>query len=982
MRKTSIFLVVCLGMLWPVSVRAQGPTPPITPTPVPFCPPDLQETCDWGVAVANEYGLRFVLAVIVLALAFWILRRFQKAAETTIEGGLGRALDTAQKANQADDLTTRYLKKASVTYARFKFRGLPRHIAKNDANRLSLDQAYISVRVVSASEHSSTGKMGKRGEDTAEVMGRLEKSEPVELTDVLQKPENRRLAIIGVAGSGKSTLLQWAGLACARSHLGQGLKEDQKDFVKALGGGRILPIFIPLRAYNEHCKQKQVHRSAKSLLEFMACHFSENQSDCEFAVDFFQDKLRRPCLLMFDGVDEVEKDDRPGVRSAIEHLLDDFAHPRLYCLVTSRPTAAYVPEQIHGFRQCEVLLLTPDQREQLIRFWHGAVFLDEPVEAQSKASQLIQRIDSAPTQVQDLATTPLMVTIFCMVSYSHDLPRLRAQLYEDAVEILLTETVHHEGDFYKGLEQWGGMGWGARCLRLSFIAFTMQKKEVLELPETDLVELIWNKFGLERETAQESARQFLRLIAERGGLLEAVDDKYAFYTHATFQEYLSGRYLAQEMNASDQEAFLAQKFTDDRWRESIRLAAGYLSIRSQEPADRFVKLLAGLGQTSAERASALTLAGESLVDMLDESRVPQTVQSLAKDMQVSLASNPPIVEIPTRQRLGLALGELDDPRFTTSTIKETEVILPHLISVPACVFRMGTNEDDDEIIKEQGAQSWDDEKPAHSVSLSEYAIGKYPVTNAEFRCFWKQGGYDPHAEWWSEDGRKWRTGSWKSDFSWLPNDDLKKQWKEWLERRPVELRDRPFWWDDPKWNGANLPVVGITWFEMEAYCNWLSLVTSKSFRLPTEAEWEHAARGPQNLIWAWGNVWNSEKANTDDTEKKLGNTSPVGMYSHGASPYGLEDMIGNVWEWCLDWYDENEYRNRKDGVQNPRGPKSGSARVLRGGSWYDLRNFARCSFRSRHEPDGFDGNLGFRVVCSPSFPSLDSDSLRSESLSP
>ncbi len=969
MRKVLIFLVICSSILMPVSARAQAPTPPPTATPVPICPPDLQKTCDWGIAVTREYGIWVLLLGVLLAIIVWIFKRIQKVAETTAEGGLSKVWETAEKEDRSKDLTTRYLRKASVTYARFKFRGLPRHIAKNDANRLSLDQAYISVRVLSESEKPTTEKSGKHSE-AGELVGHLEKSEPVVLTDVLKKNENRHLAIIGVAGSGKSTLLQWAGLACARSYLGERLKEDQEEFVKALGGGKILPIFISLRAYNEYCKQKKINRSARSLLEFMASHFSENQSDCEFAVEFFQEKLRGPCLLMFDGVDEVEKDDRAGVRTAIEHLLVDFEHPKLYCLITSRPTAAYISDQMHGFRQCEVQLLTPEQRENLIHFWHKAVFLDEPGEAGRRISQLIQRIDNAPRQVQELAVTPLMVTIFCMVSYSHDLPRLRAQLYEDAVEILLTETVHHEGDFYKGLEQWGGMGWGARCLRLSFIAFTMQNKKVLELPETDLVELIWGKFGVERESAQESARQFLRLIAERGGLLESVDEKYAFYTHATFQEYLSGRYLAQEMNARDQESFLAANFIDDRWRESVRLAAGYLSIRSQEPADRFVKLLAGLGNTPAERACALTLAGEALVDMMDESRVPQTVRAFTAVMKTSFISNPPTIEIPIRQRLGLALGELGDPRFSISMMNGTRVVLPEMIPILKSVFRMGTNEGDEKIIAEQGAQSWDDEKPSHLVSLSEYSIGKYPVTNAEFRCFWEQGGYDPKANWWSEDGRIWRTGAWDSDFSWLPNDDLKKQWKEWLTRRPLELRDRPFWWDDSKWNAENLPVVGITWFEMEAYCNWLSHVTSKPFRLPTEAEWEHAARGPENLIWSWGNGWDSEKANTDEAEKKLGNTSPAGMYPHGASPYGVEDMIGNVWEWCLDWYDENEYRNRRNGVQNPRGPKTGQARVLRGGSWDDLRNHARCSYRSWYGPDDFNINVGFRLVCSPSISEL------------
>ena len=191
-----------------------------------------------------------------------------------------------------------------------------------------------------------------------------------------------------------------------------------------------------------------------------------------------------------------------------------------------------------------------------------------------------------------------------------------------------------------------------------------------------------------------------------------------------------------------------------------------------------------------------------------------------------------------RYRLGIALGELGDPRFIVS---EKNIIIPKTIAIPAGGFRIGTSEEDEKIIKEQGAQSWDDEKPSHHVRLSEYSIGKYPVTNAEYRSFWEQGGYDPNADWWSPDGRKWRTGQWVANLEWIADEKLRKDYEEWLAERPVERRDRPFWWDDPKWNGANLPVVGISWFEMEAYCAWLSAVTGKYFRLPTEAEWEHAA---------------------------------------------------------------------------------------------------------------------------------------------
>ncbi|MDI6770683.1 MAG: SUMF1/EgtB/PvdO family nonheme iron enzyme, partial [Anaerolineales bacterium] len=866
MRRMTLLVLTLFVLLGVTPAYAQTPTPP-TPTPVPILPPAWQEFYAWASAFVSEYGVWAGLLILVGLVAIWLWQQFNKVAEQKTKTAIDNVLERGKTARKTSDITRQYLEKTSITYARFKFRGLPRHVARNTANRLSLDQAYVTLRVSPESERTQDEKATKRGlHESGEVIGRMEKPEPVLLAGILTKDESHRLAVIGVAGSGKSTLLQWAGLACARARLGKLLTQEQEEFVHALGSEIPLPIFIPLRAYNEHCRQKGLNRSVKSLLDFMACHFSENQSDCEFTIDFFARHLSKPCLLMFDGMDEVEKDDRAGVRSAVEQLLDDCEHPHLYCLIASRPTASYVPEQMAGFRRCDVQRLSPEQRDELIQFWHRAVYEDETAQGERKAADLIKRIDNAAARVRELATTPLMVTIFCMVSYSHEIPRLRAQLYEDAVEVLLTETVHHEGEYYKGLEELGGMDWSARCLLLSFIAFTMQDKRASSLPEEDLVELIWSKFGTEQDAAKRNARNFLRLVAERGGLLESEEEVYGFYTHATFQEYLSGRYLAQEMDPQEQKASLAAHFEDDQWQETIRLAAGYLSIRSQGPADRFVSLLAGLGTTAEARAKALALAGEALSDMLEPRRVPERVNQLSGDIRAVFIANPPVAPLRLRQRLGLALGEIGDPRFTPLPVGEgpgVRAILPEMLPIPAGSFQMGTSEEDEAALEKQETRVYDAEKPAHTVYVSEFSIGKYPVTNAEFKLFVDQGGYDPQAGWWSEDGRRWRTGEWEPDLSVYP-ESVREDVRRWLEGRPPDQRHQPFFWDDPQWKAPNLPVVGVTWFEAEAYANWLKTITGHAYRLSTEAEWEKAARGPQNYLWPWGNQWDAGRCNNTE----------------------------------------------------------------------------------------------------------------------
>jgi formylglycine-generating enzyme required for sulfatase activity len=321
-----------------------------------------------------------------------------------------------------------------------------------------------------------------------------------------------------------------------------------------------------------------------------------------------------------------------------------------------------------------------------------------------------------------------------------------------------------------------------------------------------------------------------------------------------------------------------------------------------------------------------------------------------------LTAAPPLVEPRLRSRLGLALGTIGDPR-----LKPGET--PELVPIPVGRFRMGTSPEDAENLKAQKVEPWGDESPHHPVFVSEFDIGKCPVTNAEFHAFVEAKGYEKE-QYWSPNGWRWRMGTLEVDLSFLSDEHTQDVYRRWLEGRPAEKRNQPFFWDDPQRSAPNLPVVGVSWFEAEAYCKWLTAVTRQAFRLPTEAEWEKAARGKEGRLWPWGNEWDPNKCNS--SEAKLGGATPVGTYPDGASPYGVLDMVGNVWEWCADWWDAEAYEKRKgEDVRDPTGPESGSARVVRGGAWSYDRRSCRAACRSWREPAGFDDFLGFRVVRAP-----------------
>lgn len=226
-----------------------------------------------------------------------------------------------------------------------------------------------------------------------------------------------------------------------------------------------------------------------------------------------------------------------------------------------------------------------------------------------------------------------------------------------------------------------------------------------------------------------------------------------------------------------------------------------------------------------------------------------------------------------------------------------------MILIPAGAFPMGSKDSD---------SHYEDEKPQRSVDMDGYYIYKYPVTVTQYRKFCEDTG---------------RT-----------------------------MPAAPRW----GWN-ANYPMVNVSWEDADAYCKWASGNNPGSVRLPTEAQWEKAARGTDGRIYPWGNDWNVNNLQCS-VGKSAGGTAPIDSFEAGQSPYHVWHMAGNVWQWCADWYDKDYYKTAPE--KNPTGPSSGSdRRVLRGGSW---NNFSPVIFRAAdrtwNSPTAMNNSLGFRCA--------------------
>jgi formylglycine-generating enzyme required for sulfatase activity len=789
---------------------------------------------------------------------------------------------------------------------------------------IELEEIYITLRAtqqrtIRAEEdwlaHEAALAPGERGK--MREPGTM--TETVNVTIDQALAEHRHLVILGDPGSGKTTLLRYLTLQYARA-FAEGKKGVHALGVKETG---LLPILLSLRGLGaflrEHHKEDDGTEGHALLLAFMREAFRNER--IALPDDFFDVYLHAgKAVVLLDGLDEVAD---PDLRRRVSQLVETFtlAYPKGRFVVTSRVVgytgaarlgSAYTTTTVRDFSLEDV--------EHFLSHWHRLVAVGQmgPGEpalqvAQDQTAQLLAAI-RGNERVRELAINPLMLTVIALVHRDRvKLPDRRAELYAEAVDVFLGKW-----DEVKGLREIAILDdkpfdAGDKRLMLQAIALHMHENQQKEISSADLRRLLSEMFAdmTDKRGVRKAVERFQQVIEERTGLLVARGEGVYAFSHLTFQEYLAATAIAAR---DDYLEYTLVRSGEAWWREIVLLEAGFLSTLGKEKPTRLIRAIAEKREEPVPYHN-LVLAAECLRDV-GSNRI---VGNLETQIQTQLRAE---LETPTPK------GWLGSMRSLLTRGLTLQAITERRIAAANALAQIGGQQfwtlpyGEPVWVKIQAGEFWMGEgKDLHKLHLENYQISRVPITNAQYALFVKAA-------------------------------------------RPPRIPDH---WEGPyaPKGRESHPVVGVSWDEALAYCEWLGKVTGKLITLPSEAEWEKAARGDKDQrTYPWGETFEATRCNT--RELGLGDTTPVGIFLEGASPYGLLDLSGNVWEWTRTIWDEKKFiypYKPNDGRENLKGDVR---RVLRGGAFYGRSVSARCSFRLNFTPDfRYDGG-GCRLVVSPS----------------
>lgn len=739
----------------------------------------------------------------------------------------------------------------------------------------------------------------------------------------------KRLLLLGEPGTGKSTFLRHMVLKIARSLL----SSDRKLAESYISESE--PVQLPIFFQLKRVRRDNVHRGVLRLI-YEEIHNLVTQSG---TFDFLKESLTQGgVIFLLDGLDEIpDMSLRAATMEEIGRLMNTYDRCRF--LVTCRtPTWEKTPGDFGAEIETRELAGFDDKAiESFCKKWGQAIARIRsisPTEGAIVGEELWDEIRLNP-QINALAKNPLLLTTIAIIRYTRGTVQLNlSELCREIIDLLLKyrESTKGYSSEFPDIEE--------NRKHLQQLALQMHRDNQREIEYIEAERFLGK--------SMHDSNKFIDFIVERTGILlrsETESGNMLCFSQQTIQEYLAARELA-DMGSTKTWRILKTALLDPWWKEVIRLLIGTLP---QNDANKLVRIIFSEGvklkDNSKVYGSLLALAMSLLIEIPQIKRDNRLRSNFIDAAMVAISKigteKLPLFNIATRAEIGRWLGYLGDPRLAP------EKWNTNFITIPSGEFWMGSDD------------GLENERTHHKVYLEEFEILKFPVTNQDYAEFVKQGGYQMPEFWEGE-----------SSQGWL-----------WQKKNNIGI---PGKWKEPKWNAPNLPVIEVSYYEANAFCSWLTKYKNDGYiyKLPTEAQWERAARGTgSGRIYPWGNdVLQSNEAaqaNWGGYDKRnpgaLQGTSPVGIFPHGATPDGLYDIIGNVWERCADWYHSQAYTFHGDYEPFCKEPediedirkrfRDGYTHVVRGGSWRGrIWINLRASIRSYTHPEGRNPNLGFRVI--------------------
>ncbi len=850
-----------------------------------------------------------------------------------------------------------------------------------------------------------------RGEDAAGERWAVRGERYSSLHNLVAEIQAPALVLLGSPGAGKSTLLRRLELDSAIDALRAGTPKDGRERSEAGAGvpAAVAPVtfFIQLNQYRPPAPGAALPSPWAWLRERWSLRFPGLPR-----LDDFLDAGQ--LVLLLDALNEMPHAGKADYRKRIgwwkQFLQDVIAVRPGNRVIFSCRSLDYSASLSTAALRVPQVRIEPLADAQVRRYLE--------LYCPATADDLWRELEGSPQL--ELVRTPYFLRLLAEQAASDPgLPRDRSALFTGFVRRAMLREVERDNPLFlpDGLLT-------ERDYRRVVQAATWRSPH--ELPERGLLVpgLAKLAFGMQAEAVRgealqvragfdnalglldsERAEDILRAGASLGVLEEDAGRDEVLFVHQLLQEYFAARRLAQapdpELVRSEWRAAALRPDTralldllppaetlpaldQTGWEETTRLAA----VMAADP-DAFIRGL---------MATNLPLAGRAAAHCALRGQDRPMSDALLAELRRALVDRgrDPAADLRARIEAGRALGGIGDPRFERRGGPEGAFLVPPLVNLPGGDYVIGS----DAAIAWQGDISTA-HRPGHTVRLAPFAIGRFPVTNAEWACFMAAGGYEDERWWPTAAARAWRIGRgtaesrrqsrrrWRRRFAADPTliDQMQgdgrlteSQAAEW--RRRAALDDAAFeqalageWpdgplrqpqaWRDQRFSQPSQPVVGICWYEALAYCLWLAAQTGLAVRLPSEAMWEAAARGPEGRTYPCGEALAGYHANILETRIRA--TTPVGVFPESDTPEGVADLAGNVWEHTSSAWGATDdpvfgypYR-AADGRERLDAPPD-CRRVLRGGGWQDGAVFAQSCYRYPSHPSSRGPDGGFRVA--------------------